>query len=373
MSVPPAPGQLGDILIVDDTPANLRLLSQILSEHGYKARAVLDGPHALTAAQTAPPDLILLDVRMPDMDGYEVCQRLKADERTRDIPILFISALSETDDKVKAFNAGGVDHITKPFQAEEVLARVATHLRLRKLQQELEETNRELEKRVEELDAFAHTVAHDIKNPLGSLVTAAEMLDLEIALPDEERQKLAHIIQRCGWKMANITDELLALASVRQSGEVNVEPLDMGQIVAEAQERLTYLVEDYQAETVLPATWPTALGHAPWVEEVWVNYLSNALKYGGRPARVELGATPLADGAIRFWIRDNGDGLGPEAQAQLFTVFKRLGHSKVEGTGLGLSIVKRIIERLGGTVGVESEGVPGQGSTFSFTLPSAAQ
>ena len=130
-------GQLGNILIVDDTPHNLRLLSQMLSEHGYQVRAALNGPRALAAVQATPPDLILLDIMMPEMDGYEVCNRLKADEHTRDIPVLFISALNETEDKVKGFVAGALDYITKPFQLEEVLARVETHLRLSRLQIEV--------------------------------------------------------------------------------------------------------------------------------------------------------------------------------------------------------------------------------------------
>jgi len=130
-------GQMGNILIVDDTPHNLRLLSQMLSEHGYQVRAALNGPRALAAVQANAPDLILLDIMMPEMDGYEVCNRLKADEHTRDIPVLFISALNETEDKVKGFAAGALDFITKPFQLDEVLARVETHLKLSRLQREV--------------------------------------------------------------------------------------------------------------------------------------------------------------------------------------------------------------------------------------------
>ena len=146
-----APCTQDNILIVDDTPANLRLLSQILSGRGYKVRAAIDGAHTLIAVQAAPPDLILLDIRMPKMDGYEVCRRLKADERTADIPVLFISALGETEDKVKAFAAGGVDYVTKPFQTKEVLARVETHLALRRLHHQLQAANTELARRLEEL------------------------------------------------------------------------------------------------------------------------------------------------------------------------------------------------------------------------------
>ena len=133
-----------DILIVDDTPANLRLLSQMLAEHGYRVRPVPDGPLALEATRAEVPDLILLDIRMPEMDGYQVCEHLKADAQTRDIPIIFISALDATQDKVRAFTVGGVDYVTKPFQFEEVLARVETHLALRRLQKQLQDANKKM-------------------------------------------------------------------------------------------------------------------------------------------------------------------------------------------------------------------------------------
>lgn len=137
-------GDQHSILIVDDTPANLRVLTQLLTEHGYRARPVPSGAYALSSLQSGLPDLILLDIMMPDMDGYEVCRRIKAVEAYREIPVIFISALDETVDKVKGFAAGGVDYITKPFQDEEVLARIATHLSLRQLQREVQEKNRAL-------------------------------------------------------------------------------------------------------------------------------------------------------------------------------------------------------------------------------------
>ncbi len=139
-----------DILVVDDTPANLRLLVDMLKVKGYKARPVTSGLLALQAARQLPPDLILLDINMPDMDGYEVCKRLKRDETLKEIPVVFISALNETIDKVKAFTTGGVDYVTKPFQFQEVEARISAHLRLRHLQLELEKHNHHLEELVEE-------------------------------------------------------------------------------------------------------------------------------------------------------------------------------------------------------------------------------
>jgi len=225
----------------------------------------------------------------------------------------------------------------------------------------------ELEVRNEDLAAFAHTVAHDLKNPLSYIVGFAEVLREDYAtMSDEELQRCLHRIARSGRKMNDIIDELLLLAGVRQM-EVEIGPLDMGAIVAEAQQRLADMIEEYQAEIVMPETWPVALGYGPWTEEVWVNCISNALKYGGQPPYVELGAEVQTDGMVCFWVRDNGPGLMPEAQARLFTPFTRLDESRAKGHGLGLSIVRRIVEKLGGRVGVES--VVGQGSVFTFTLP----
>jgi signal transduction histidine kinase len=155
---------------------------------------------------------------------------------------------------------------------------------------------------------------------------------------------------------------------------VKAKPLDMVCIVAEAQSRLTDMIQEYRAEIVAeqPDAWPVAWGHAPWVEEVWMNYICNALKYGGRPPRLELGARAQDDGMVRFWIRDNGPGLTPEEQCRMFVPFTRLGQVRATGHGLGLSIVRRIVERLGGQVGVESEGAPGRGSVFYFTLPGSS-
>jgi two-component system sensor histidine kinase/response regulator len=159
--------------------------------------------------------------------------------------------------------------------------------------------------------------------------------------------------------------------------DVDVQPLDMARIVTEARLRLARPIQEHQAEIVVPDAWPKALGYAPWIEEVWVNYLSNAIKYGGRPPRVELGAVVQAGGsappAARFWVRDNGPGLTPEEQARLFVPFTRLAQASAKGHGLGLSIVRRIVEKLGGEVGVESTGMPGQGSLFFFTLPAVIE
>jgi PAS domain S-box-containing protein len=238
-------------------------------------------------------------------------------------------------------------------------------------EQALRQTNAELETRNQELDAFAHIVAHDLKNPVGLTLGYAEVLALDYAeMSDDQRQQSLQTIIRAGHKMNNIIDELLLLAKVRKV-QVGALPLDMAKIVSEAQLRLADRVEQSDAGIILPdaSAWPVALGYAPWVEEVWVNYLSNALKYGGQPPRVELGATAQPDGMVRLWVRDNGPGLASEDQVRLFIPFTRLNQVRAKGHGLGLSIVRRIVEKLGGRVGVESQ--IGRGSSFFFTLPGA--
>jgi PAS domain S-box-containing protein len=243
--------------------------------------------------------------------------------------------------------------VTQRLQAEEALRRYA----------------QELQSRNEELDAFAQTVAHDLKNPLGLIGGYAELLERDSkTLADPNLRESLEAIERNARKMENIIDELLLLSEARKI-EVDLKPLDMAHIVGEARQRLAYMIEEHQTDIELPEAWPQVLGYAPWVEEIWVNYLSNALKYGGQPPKIQLGADLPKDGMVRFWVRDNGRGLTVEEQARLFTPFERLNQARARGHGLGLSIVRRIVEKLGGVAGVES--TLGQGSLFSFTLPAA--
>jgi signal transduction histidine kinase len=257
---------------------------------------------------------------------------------------------------------------------------VAIAIENAQLYEALRQRTVELQAQNEELDAFAHTVAHDLQGPLGPIIGFASLLNEEHpTLSDDEIRAFAQTIARNGRKMSSIINELLLLAGVRKMN-IEPKPLDMAGIVAEALQRLTGVIEEHQATIILPAVWPVALGYGPWIEEVWANYLSNAIKYGGRPPRLELGATPyqtsegseisqVSSSMVRFWVRDNGPGLTSKEQARLFTQFTRLHQVQAKGHGLGLSIVQRIIKKLGGQVGVESQ--MGQGSVFSFTLPSS--
>lgn len=353
----------GNVLIVDDTPANLDVLSSMLESSGCVVRPAISGEVALKAVRVHLPDLILLDIMMPGMDGFEVCRRLKADPELRDIPVIFISALDEVFDKVTAFEVGGVDYISKPFQVAEVLSRVQTHLRLREMQQRLQAQNHELE-------AFSHTVAHDLKNPVSSLVGALSLLREDAVQLSEASRQLLSISIDSVYRMNNIIDELLLLSSIRKE-DIVTEPVDMEDVVERALDRLDFMIHEYEAEIMLPDSWLVAAGHAPWIEEVWANYISNGLKYGGQPPILQLGADAASQGMIRFWVKDNGAGLDMEAQSKLFAEFSRLDKVRAQGHGLGLSIVRRIMEKLDGDVGVES--APGEGSLFYFTLPAADQ
>ena len=378
------------ILIVDDSPENQYVLTLILEQEGYQVRSAVNGAQALESVKISLPDMILLDIMMPNMSGYEVCEHLKSNDQTRNIPVIFISALSETKKKVEALDIGGVDYITKPFQFEEVIARVRTHLSLIELQKQLQRANvelktqlREVQIRNEELDSFAHTVAHDLKNPLAAMtLNVFSMQRKWRTMPEERMQRTIDDIVLSTKRLIRIVDELLLLASVRKE-EVRTSPLDMTDIVSKSLQSFDNIIQETQAEIILPESWPQSIGHASWIEEVWANYISNAIKYGGSPPRIELGADypsparsgenekPVESAQARFWIRDNGQGLTLEEQERLFTPFERLDQVNIKGHGLGLSIVHRIIEKLGGQVGVESE--VGAGSTFWFSLPADAK
>ncbi|MDM8526728.1 hybrid sensor histidine kinase/response regulator [Anaerolineales bacterium HSG24] len=357
----------GKILVVDDQPANLDILFRTLKIAGYKVLVAKSGQSAIRQAERTQPDIILLDVMMPGMNGFLTSQKLKENELTQEIPIIFMTALNDIDSKIVGFEVGAVDYVTKPFEFKEILARINAHLTIRKLQQELQHKNNALQAQNEELNAFAHTVAHDLKNPLLPIIISVDLLAMDESLSLSGIENV-DFIRRNANKMNNIIHELLTLAGVRKA-EVTLKPLDMGAVIAEVQERLQHMIAQYEAGIILPTQWPIALGHAPWAEEVWVNYLSNAMKYGGTPPKVEIGALSRNDGMAEFWVQDNGEGLTPEEQTQIFIPFTRLSQVQIKGHGLGLSIVHRIIEKLGGTVEVQSE--KGRGSRFSFNLPQA--
>jgi two-component system, sensor histidine kinase and response regulator len=233
-------------------------------------------------------------------------------------------------------------------------------------QERLRLRTNELQARNSDLEAYAHMVAHDLKDPLAAIVITSELLT---DIPDLNRQELREFLQQIkatAYDMNGIINNLLLFTEVSKA-EAPVEPVEMGPVVGKVCKRLALLTKEYQARIDLPETWPVAIGYAPWIEEVWANYISNALKHGRKPVHIQLGATTLADGMLRFWIRDNGPGIPAKTQMHLFRPFVQVRQSQNSEKGMGLSIVRSIVEKLGGQVGVESK--LGQGSLFFFTLP----
>jgi len=329
-----------------------------------KAGEGIAGWVAQTGQSAVVPDVSVDPQFAPTVDaltGFRTFSVLAVPLRIQDQVIGVLEAINKSNGGFDAHDRVLLEMLSTSASIAIDNARLVEALRRRTV---------ELQTRNEELDAFSHTAAHDLKSPLGVMVGFAETLENHVAGLDAEQQRALQNIAQSGRKMDNIIEEMLLLAGVRKK-DVKLQSLDMATIVAEAQRRLVDMIKQYQAEIIVerPAEWPPALGYAPWVEEVWVNYLSNAIQYGGQPPRIELGAMEQPGGFVRFWVRDNGPGLSREEQARLFTPFTQLDQVRARGHGLGLSIVQRILEKLEGRVGVESENVPGHGATFYFDLP----
>ncbi|MEY3219877.1 MAG: hypothetical protein RIT27_1234 [Pseudomonadota bacterium] len=362
----------GTLLIVDDVPNNLKMLFTYLRDRDFKIRVAQDGEEALEQISYAKPDLILLDVMMPKVDGFEVCRRLKANPETADIPVIFMTALTDTVDKIQGFEIGAVDYLTKPVQQEEVLARISAHLTLSKMKKLLEQQiqmreqdNQALEQRNRDLEAYAKIVARDLKKPLIRLSGLTKILlkDLSAETENSDHLKFVHEIEQARRDMVGTIDDLLLLAEVRSQGGT-MDELDMSEIVQRVKVRLLYLIDKYQGKLQFPEKWHKVWGFAPWVEKIWENFFINALKNGGRPPRLELGSTSDGNGFVKFWVKDNGPALNAEQRRVMFSALDSIDQAQ---EGLGMSIVQRIVEQYGGHAGVESEGAIG--NTFYFVLP----
>ncbi len=241
-------------------------------------------------------------------------------------------------------------------------------LKLKHSNQQLIKEIRKNEKLIEDLDSFAHSVAHDLKNTLGSIYSSSEVITDSIEDNNMELTKeIAELLREMSFKAVQVTNEMLKVAT---AGHQDVEkvPVQMDLIISQSLKQLDDIIKEYNASIELPVLWNSSLGYAPWLEEVWVNYISNAIKYGGTPPIIIAGSDKLPRNRVKYWIRDNGNGIKPEDQVKLFQKHTRLNPEKALGYGLGLSIVKRIIEKLGGSVGIESSGIPGEGAEFYFIL-----
>ncbi len=411
-----------NIMVVDDTPANLRLLEGMLRERGHEVRSFPRGALALKAAENDPPDLILLDITMPEMDGFKVCQHLKENENLKEIPVIFISARTEMFDKVKAFRSGGVDYITKPFQFEEVLARVETHLQLRQYQVELEWRNKELQQALDELKAaqtqlvqsekmaslgvLTAGIAHEINNPVNFIGASARGLrkilrHIENVLeqygqinPDNALEELERINQ---FKQELEFDDLLdgleeLTANIHLGAERTAEIVkglrtfsrldEVEKKLADIHENLdstlALLRNQYKGTITIRKDYgdvPPIMCYPGKLNQVFINILANAIdaikrKEGPSAAEEIRIKTSLVDKEDKRFVTiefiDTGPGIPEQIQNRIFEPFfttKDVG----KGTGLGLSISLGIIESHGGTIKVES--TPGKGANFRICLP----
>jgi signal transduction histidine kinase len=360
------------VLLVDDDEDEYVLTRDLLTETngaGLDLDWVATNEEAREAIRRAQHDVYLVDYRLGQQNGLELLREAVADGCTA--PIILLTGQGGHEVDVAAMEAGAVDYLDKNHINSQLLERAIRYaISQKQAERMLRAYAADLEARNQDLDAYAHTVAHEIRGPLGHMVGYARLLEEDYhSLPEEIHLESLQAIAESGQKMINIVNELLLLAGLRDM-EVKSRPVDLAFTAQEALRRLDYMVQEYDAEIVLPESWPSAAGYEPWVEEVWVNYVSNALKYGGRPPHVQLGAELQGVGTVRCWVRDNGQGLTCEEQGRLFTPLTRLEQVQVKGYGLGLSIVQRIVHKLGGQVGIESE--LGRGSTFFFTLPEVA-
>jgi len=347
--------QAPNILIVDDTPANLLLLVRMLTERGYRPQPVLSGKLALQAARANPPDLILLDIAMPQMNGFEVCEQLKADPATRDIPVIFISALHETAEKVKAFGVGGVDYVTKPFQLEEVCARVRTHLKLRRL-----ETLR---------DDLTHMFVHDLRNPLSVIFMFLEVLEFkEAASLSASTRQLVSLARLSAEELRNMISSILDVSKLG-AGEMSLlrEPCDLAALVRAVADATRPLPGDRTVTIDAPGVSPSVAADSSLIRRVFQNLLSNALRYTPSGGDIRIVITPGAED-VRVTVTDTGPGISPGDHERIFEKFGQVeDRNHRTGTGLGLTFCKLAVEAHGGRIGVESEW--GHGSTFWLTLP----
>jgi two-component system, sensor histidine kinase and response regulator len=359
----PAPGRFR-ILVVDDVTQNLQVVGTMLRNQGYHVMPATSGPQALERLRAQPPDLILLDLMMPEMDGLEVCRRLKADAVTERIPVIFLTASNEMDHLVKGFTAGAVDYVTKPFNAPELLARVRTHLELQHARQRLREMN-------DEKNEFMGIVAHDLRSPLGTIKGFAEVLLEDSQMPRAELQDFTRRIHDTAVRMAEMVQNLLDSNRIeRGEMKLNLAPVELcsvlGSVVEAYRQRAAAKQQTIQLQNGTPPVM--VLVDAIVIVQVLENLLSNAVKYSpsGRSIYVRLNKSAEA---IRCEVQDEGPGLSAEDQKKLFGKFARLSAKPTGGepaTGLGLSIVKKMVEAMNGRVWCESEA--GRGATFVVEL-----
>ncbi len=364
------------VLLVDDQPINLQAASAALGEEGYSILVARDGQRALSLAESQQPDLILLDVMMPEIDGYTTCRRLKKNAATRDIPVIFLTAKSEEADITEGFEAGGVDFVTKPFRHRELLARVRTHIELTHAWRHLRELN-------QQKSEFIAMAAHDLKNPLNSIVGFTELMRIELeegatlTRDDGQTMNMLETVERTANHMFRLIHDLLESESI-DSGRVELHPeyCDLDHLIDDLMQLNHPHATHKQIRLCYePQEHCIAMVDRRAVREAFDNLINNAIKYSpiGANVWITLSRHVPSLRQVRFAVRDEGPGLTDNDKRKVFGRFQKLSARPTGGevsTGLGLSIVKTLIAQQGGDVQAVSPG-PGQGSTFIIDLPLA--
>jgi signal transduction histidine kinase len=362
---------VASILMVDDNPVNLQVLNSMLKQSGWRPRPVTSGRLGLQAAKNEPPDLVLLDIHMPEMNGYEVCEQLKADACLADIPVIFISALGETMDKVRGFAVGGVDYITKPFQLDEVRARVTTHLELRRQRRELQASFDKLRESERLRDSLVHMIVHDLRSPLTAISVYLDLFGQEAKekLGVETQEDIASAMHATR-NMARMINEILDVSKMEaQMMKLDLRECDLVQVVEQILDDLESLVGARHLAFERPAAPARVLADQEIVSRIVQNLLANALRF--TPADGEIRAGIVAEAEhVRIFVADTGPGIPPDFRESIFDKFVQLDGSALHRnrtTGLGLAFCKLAVEAHGGRIGVDSE--LSKGSSFWFTLP----
>ena len=357
------------VLIVDDTVENLRLLASMLGDRGYEVRPVTSGPEALKAVAHDPPDLVLLDIDMPDMDGYEVCRRLKESEASRDVPVIFVTAFTDPCDKVRAFESGGVDYITKPFHIEEVLARVRVHVELTRARKELAQNYARLRQLERLRDNLVHMVVHDMRTPLQVLLlTISIVRERAKGLSPEVAEDLRNAL--AGSQMlTRLCNDLLDVSRLEE-GKMPLRRLecDLAEIARGVGTNLAGL--DPEREIRVEADGAVqARCDGTVIHRVIENLVSNGIKHTPKGGLLRVVAARAATG-VRVAVHDQGPGIPVAARGKIFEKFGTIevrAEQTYHSTGLGLTFCKLAIEAHGGTLSVDSP--EAGGSIFWFELP----
>lgn len=364
------PTPRSSVLIVDDLPNNVRLLSIMLTEKGYQVRKAINGQMALNTVRSLIPDLILLDINMPDLNGYQVCEQLKADEKTREIPVIFISALDDVLDKVKAFQVGGVDYISKPFQGEEVMARIENQLTISRQKKQLQNEIKERQKTEETLEIYLHAVSHDLRNPV---IGMSMILNNLIKNSQGETKEVSRKILQ---QMADSCDRQLtlidSLVETRQNDlwgvSLALKPLSLYEIGQQIGQEWELRLKENQATLInnFSPDLPLVNADAHHLWRVFENLLANALKHNLQGIIITLSAR-LEGNYLWCTIADNGVGISETQRKQLFDRYQRGNNNNQISLGLGLYLCRQIIHAHGGEIGIMNNDE--KGSQFWFTLP----